>query len=31
MIAEKDTRKYHHRHGDKVDEPIADFGLGRMG
>ena len=31
MVAEKDSGKYHHRHGDKVDEPVPDLGFCRMG
>ena len=31
MVAEKDAGKYHHRHGDKVDEPVPDLGFCRMG
>ena len=28
MIAEKYPRKHHHRHGDGIDEPVPDLGLG---
>ena len=30
MITEKDPREHHHRHGDEVDQPVADLGLGGM-